>query len=78
MFHILLDSDNEELPHIYWHPKLRKNSSKCRLIVAASRYSVKPLQKALNCCIIKLSHTMKEVSIFHELKISGQYKATIT
>ena len=39
--------DNNILPHIYWIPKLHKNPTKFRFIIAAPKCSIKILSKAI-------------------------------
>ena len=46
-FNIDVTEINEKLPNIYWTPKLHKNPTKARLTVAAAKYSVKPVLKAV-------------------------------
>ena len=46
-FGIYVKSEDHQLPHIYWLPKLHKKPLKFRFIIAAPRCSVKPLSKAI-------------------------------
>ena len=50
---------NQCLPSIYWLPKMHKNPSKARFIIAASKCTVKPLSKAVTS-IFKLFYTQIE------------------
>ena len=46
-FNLDVSVNNECLPHIYWLPKMHKNSCKFRFIIAAPKCSIKPLNKAI-------------------------------
>ena len=46
-FKLNVDNQNQCLPSIYWIPKLHKNPSKARFIIAAPKCSLKPLSKSL-------------------------------
>ena len=52
-FNLDVSVENECLPHIYWLPKMHKNPSKFRFIIAAPKCSIKPLNKAITA-IFKL------------------------
>jgi len=48
-----VDDTNKCLPNIYWIPKLHKQPSKARFIIAAPKCSLKPLSKAITS-VLKL------------------------
>ena len=48
-----VDDTNKCIPNIYWIPKLHKNPSKARFIIAAPKCSLKPLSKAITS-VLKL------------------------
>ena len=50
-FKLEVDKTNQKLPNIYWTPKLHKNPSKSRFIIAAPKCSVKPLSKAVTAAL---------------------------
>ena len=47
IFGLDVDESNQNLPHMYWLPKLHKSPSKACFIVAAPSCSIKPLSKAV-------------------------------
>ena len=58
-FNFDVNDENLCLPSVYWLPKMHKNPSKARFIIAAPKCSVKPLSKAINS-IFKLFHQQIE------------------
>ena len=46
-FNLRVSGSQKKLPHIYWMPKLHKNPTKFRFIIAAPSCSIKPLSKVL-------------------------------
>ena len=46
-FNVDVKDENLCLPSVYWLPKMHKNPSKARFIIAAPKCSVKPLSKAI-------------------------------
>ena len=50
-FNLEVSECNHRLPNIYWTPKLHKNPSKARFIIAAPKCSVKPLSKAVTAAL---------------------------
>ena len=46
-----VDEINKKFPNIYWNPKLHKNSTKERFIIAAPKYSMKPLSKGVKATL---------------------------
>ena len=51
--------ENKKFPNIYWTPKLQKNLSKARFIIAAPQCSVKPLIKSVTS-VLKLMDKQRE------------------
>ena len=58
-YKLSVEDDNRSLPHIYWLPKLHKNPSKFRFIIAAPKCSIKPLSKDITS-ILKLFYKQIE------------------
>ena len=56
---IKLDESQQELPFLYWIPKMHKNPSKQRYIAASHSCSTKPLSKMITYCLklIQQTHT---------------------
>ena len=46
-----VSEDNKKLPRIYWLPKLHKNPSKFRFIIAAPKCSIKPLATSITLAL---------------------------
>lgn len=50
-FNMKVQEDNKRLPRIYWLPKLHKNPSKFRFIIAAPKCSIKPLATSITLAL---------------------------
>ena len=61
-FGLKVEEEFEKLPIIYWMPKMHKNPSGARFIVASSKCSTKPLSKTVSY-IFKLIY--EQVQNFH-------------
>ena len=55
------DKDHD-LPVMYWTPKMHKNPSGCRFIIASKHCSTKPLSKAVSCAFKLI---FNQVECFH-------------
>ena len=53
---------NKKLPNMYWNPKLHKNPTKARLIIAAPKYLEKPLSKVV---IVALKLIYKQIENYN-------------
>ena len=58
-FNLDVNSENECLPQIYWLPKMYKNPTKFRFIIAAPKCAIKPLSKSI-ISIFKLFYSQIE------------------
>ena len=70
-FGLKVEEGLENLPTIYWMPKMHKNPSGARFIVASSKCSTKPLSKAISY-IFKL--IFEQIQNFH---LKGKYYTNI-
>ena len=74
-FGIKLQSSQKLLPHIYWLPKLPKDPTKFRFIIAAANCSIKPLAKDLTIILklfqLQIETYSKKCHFSQELNIFG-------
>ena len=62
-FNLDVSSEQRELPHMYWLPKLHKSPPKPRFIIAAPNNAVKPLSKAVTSILKLFFH---QIEAYHK------------
>ena len=67
--------ENHRLPNMYWMPKMHKNPTKARFIIASPKSSIKPLARTITsifvCFLDKYKHIMISVGSLQALTLSG-------
>ena len=77
-FNLEVTDINEKLPNICWTPKLPRSPTKARFIIAAPKFSVKPLSKPVPAALKLLRNQIKycnfKINTTLVLKHSGLFK----